>query len=146
MENRFYAVTAKCGHVGRHQYYEGTFYERANDAKEAAAIVRNRPRVKHDHKDAILWVEEISYDEFKAGQESFKKNPYHRCESKWQQRIVWDRIEPFIRPETNLQNEHRQSNRLIGKYRNQTATPKLKKPYKRERSYIAFDCECRYAV
>ena len=132
MATKFFAVTAKCGHVGRHKYYEGTFYERAFDAKAAAAIVRNRPRVKHDHKEAILSIAEISYDEFKAGQEEFDNNPYHKCESKWQQQLVWDKIVPFLRPETNLQLEHRHSERRARKLP-EYAKPNLKKPYKRER-------------
>lgn len=146
MANKFYAVTAKCGHVGRHQYYEGTFYERAFDAKDAAAIVRNRPRVKHDHKDAILWIEEISYEAFKAGQEEFKNNPYHSCESKWQQKLVWDKIAPLLRPETDMQHLHRLSDRRSDKRSAYTEKPKFKKPYKRERLSMTFDYEYGYAV
>ncbi|MCL2631354.1 MAG: hypothetical protein FWD49_07570 [Firmicutes bacterium] len=136
MKNKYFAVTAKCGHVGRHRYYEGTFYVIATDAKQAGAIVRNLPRVKHHHKDAILKVVEISHDEFKAGQAEFENNPYHKCESKWQQRLVWDRILPFLRPETDLQIEHRCAERKVDKLPAYTK-PKTKKPYKRER----FICE-----
>jgi len=127
----FFAVTAKCGHVGIYYYYEGTFYERAPDAKTAAAVVRTRPRVKHDHQDAILWVREISYEEFKSGLEANKANAYFSCTSKGQQDLVWDEILPFLRPETERQTEHRQCNRRYGKPTYHIDKPKLKKPYKR---------------
>ena len=49
-----YEVCAKCGHVGRYNYVDKIFAVKASSGKEAAAKVRNFPRVKHDHKDAIL--------------------------------------------------------------------------------------------
>lgn len=54
----YYKVRAKCGHVGRNNYIIKPFFVKANDGKEAAKIVRNTPRVKHDHKYAIIDVKE----------------------------------------------------------------------------------------
>ena len=53
---RYYEVTAKCGHVGKGFYIPITFPVRAKSAAEAASVTRAFPRVKHDHKDAILIV------------------------------------------------------------------------------------------
>ena len=64
MKNKYYKVTAKCGHVGRKYYIQITFPICAEDGKDAAKRVRNYPRVKHDHKDAILNVTQINYDEY----------------------------------------------------------------------------------
>jgi hypothetical protein len=86
MATSFFAVTAKCGHVGRGYYYEGVFYVRAENGSAAAAIVRTRARVKHDHKDAILEVVKIDYRQFKAGQATYMTNPYFNCHSIQEQR------------------------------------------------------------
>jgi len=133
MENKFYAVTAKCGHVGRHLYYEGTFFVQALSASEAAKIVRLMPRVKKHHRDAILQMpREVSYDEYLKGLYEYRTNPYFKCESKWQQRLVWEQIVPFLRPETELQQERRFLERKTDKPPSYLK-PKRKKPYKRER-------------
>ena len=64
MKTEYYKVLAKCGHVGRHRYITKWFYVKASSGKEAAYIVRYKPRVKHDHKDAIREVVPINYDEY----------------------------------------------------------------------------------
>jgi hypothetical protein len=58
----FYAVTAKCGHsgLGKDYYVPITFAIISDSAPEAAEIGRNLPRVKHDHKDAILDVQLVN--------------------------------------------------------------------------------------
>ncbi len=76
---KYFKVLAKCGHVGKGYYYEGAFYVKSDDAKKAAAYVRTLPRVKHDHKDAILNVEEITKEEYEAGKEAVKKEAYFNC-------------------------------------------------------------------
>ncbi len=59
-----YEVCAKCGHVGQNYYVDKIFAVIAADGKEAAAKVRQFPRVKHHHKDAIRYVEKISRERF----------------------------------------------------------------------------------
>jgi hypothetical protein len=129
MKKSFFAVTAKCGHVGRQFYYEGTFYIKAFTMCEAAAITRSKPRVKHDHKDAILRVEEISAEAYEAGEEAFKSEVYFQCGSRWQQNLACDNIALKLRPETDLTHEHRQ------KVHSEKEEPeaRVKKPYKREK-------------
>jgi hypothetical protein len=97
----YFQVKAKCGHVGREMYYEGAFYVKANNGRAAAAVVRMKPRVKHDHKDAILAVAEVEYGEFKAGQASNRNNPYFQCRNKQTQLAYMANIEGDLRPETN---------------------------------------------
>ena len=89
---KFFEVVAKCGHVGRGYYYEGVFYEIASDASYAAKIVRGRGRVKHDHKDAILSVREISQEEFELGLKAKENNPYYSCSNKREQDAVWEQV------------------------------------------------------
>lgn len=61
---RFYKVVAMCGHVGRRHYVPIPFAVKAHSAKEAARVTRVFPRVKHDRKDAILSVVEITPFEY----------------------------------------------------------------------------------
>ena len=58
---RYYAVDAKCGHVGINNYIIVKFAVAANSGKEAALKTRFFPRVKHHQKDAIINVKEINY-------------------------------------------------------------------------------------
>ena len=63
---RFFVVTAVCGHVRRGWGIDKDFAVVADSAKEAAAIARQLPRVKHDLKMAIRNVREVDkngYDE-----------------------------------------------------------------------------------
>ena len=60
----YFEVIAKCGHVGRNKYIPIKFAVEAESGKDAAAMVRRFPRVKHNHKDAILDCKEIFYEEY----------------------------------------------------------------------------------
>ena len=63
-EKNYYKVICKCGHVGRKNYVPIQFAIIAENGKEAAKIARQLPRVKHNHKDAILKVEKIDLKQF----------------------------------------------------------------------------------
>ena len=84
----FYEVVAKCGHVGRNKYIPIKFAVKAESGKEAAAIVRWYPRVKHNHKDAILTVEKIDYLRYLEINAINDNNPYLKCKSKYEQRLI----------------------------------------------------------
>lgn len=73
---KYYKVKAKCGHVRRGKYILMDFYVKAESGKEAAAIVRQKPRVKHDWKDAIESVDEICKDEYLNGKAQMRENLY----------------------------------------------------------------------
>ena len=60
----FYEVIAKCGHVGKKHYIPIKFAVKAETGEEAAKIVRDFSRVKHNHKDAILSVAKIDYERY----------------------------------------------------------------------------------
>jgi len=86
-EMNYYAVTAKCGHVGKSKYIEITFAIKAKSGKDAAKIGRYIPRVKHDNPMAIVKVLKISYDEYKNLLIENKKNPYLNCKNKQEQNL-----------------------------------------------------------
>lgn len=95
----FYKVKAKCGHVGRNNYIEKTFYVTAHSGKEAARKVRYLPRVKHDRKDAILSVEQISRPEFVEGNAANSIDKYFKVTNSSEQRLL-KAVDPGeIRPE-----------------------------------------------
>lgn len=96
---KYFEVTAKCGHVGKHNFYEGRFFIISETGKKAAEKVRYKPRVKHDHKDAILSVKEINIQDFLQGIKSDNRNPYYKCKNIQEQRKYFDEIEPHIFPE-----------------------------------------------
>lgn len=82
---KYYRVEAKCGHVGRNNYIVKTFYVYGEDGKDAAAYVRALPRVKHNHKDAIQDVCEISFDEYVAGKTKNHNDPFFSVDNKQDQ-------------------------------------------------------------
>lgn len=96
---RYYMVTAKCGHVGKGYYIPITFPIRAESAKEAASVTRAFPRVKHDHKDAILSVEEVDYYDYEDRSYINSFDPYLQCKSKKDQMQEFDAIFYRIREE-----------------------------------------------
>ncbi len=106
---KYFSVKAKCGHVGRGHYYEGEFFVQAENAPDAAKIVRFMPRVKHHHKDAILSVFEISYEVYQEGQATYYSNPYFRCKNKKEQNQILHKLTDRVFLEVDY-NQPRKNN------------------------------------
>ena len=99
---RYYEVKAKCGHVGRNNYYIGTLFLWAENGKDAASVARRFPRVKHDQKDAILSVLEISRAEYEKGKAEIAKSAYWTSISVQEQRQNCpELVDSIHREETN---------------------------------------------
>ena len=81
-EIHYFQVYCKGGHVKTGYYYPMVLPIAAESKSEAARIARTTPRVKHDHKDAILGVEKISYEEFLSILEENGNNPYYTSTSR----------------------------------------------------------------
>lgn len=81
-----YEVCAKCGHVGRNNYVDKVFAVVASSGKEAAAKVRSFPRVKHDHKDAIRYVESIDASRYAEIISGNHLDPFFLCHNVQEQR------------------------------------------------------------
>ena len=90
MRNKYFKVEAKCGHVGRGKCILITFATMAENGKEAAAKVRNIPRVKHGHKDAIRSVKKIEFEEFVEIEARNSIDPYLHCKNIQEQRKIPD--------------------------------------------------------
>ena len=92
----YYEVIAKCGHVGRKNYIPVKFAVVAESGKEAAKKVRQFPRVKHDHKDAILDVRCITLEEFLEIKESNDNDSYLKCHSRQEQNLIVNLAERMV--------------------------------------------------
>lgn len=89
----YWAVTAKCGHVGGvSKYIPITFYIQAETKKAASNRVINIPRVKHDNKHVILNIENISYEDYINGVQINNNDPYLKCQSIQEQRCHFEEI------------------------------------------------------
>ena len=93
---KLFEVKTKCGHVGRKYYALKSFAVKAENGREAAEIARSIPRVKHDHKDAIVDVQEVNYFRYAEIIELNKLDPYFKCHNVQEQRSYSD---PDIYPE-----------------------------------------------
>ena len=99
---KYYMVIAKCGHVGRKNYIPIKFAVVAESGKEAAKKVRQFPRVKHNHKDAILDVRCITLEEFLEIKEINENDPYLKCHSRQEQNLIVNLAERMV---ADLHNE-----------------------------------------
>lgn len=111
MENKYFKVTCKCGHVGVKNFVRISFAVIAASGRGAAEIARYIPRVKHGHKDAILDCKEISYCEFLELKEINRHDPYLRCKCKQEQEMIEDfadrlELEPrYLKDESKTKRE-----------------------------------------
>lgn len=74
--------------VGRKQYVPIKFAIVAEDGKKTAKIVRQFPRVKHNHKNANLNVNKIDCERHIEITEINNNNPYLKCHSKQEQKLI----------------------------------------------------------
>ena len=104
-EKKKFAVEAKCGHVGKDSCIIIDFPIIAENGKEAAKIARKIPRVKHDHKDAIISVKKISNEEYDNLIRLNKDDNYLKCTSIQEQRIYCSGIEQRIINDKYFENK-----------------------------------------
>ena len=63
-DNKYFAVIAKCGHVGNGYFMPICFAVAAKDMDSAIKLTKEFPRVKRDAKQCIIAVAEISDVEY----------------------------------------------------------------------------------
>lgn len=111
MENKYFAVTVKAGHVGRNNYIIKTLAIRAESGKEAAYIARWKGRVKHHDKKAILNVEEVSMEDYYDLKKKNDDDLYFSCTSRQEQNRLCQYIKESIRKEERKDNDFDSGNR-----------------------------------
>ena len=79
---QYYEVVCKGGHVGSNNYFPMHLFIAAENGREAAAIARQAPRVKHDRKDSIISVCPLPYEDYIARRHEHIRNGYYRSHSK----------------------------------------------------------------
>ncbi|MBO8461267.1 MAG: hypothetical protein IAA85_00870 [Firmicutes bacterium] len=82
---KYYKVKVKCGHVRKSKYILKWIFIKAEDGKEAAEIARRKPRVKHNHKDAIREVIEIDFEKYCLGLRAMEDDAYFQVHNKQDQ-------------------------------------------------------------
>ena len=87
---KYFEVQAMCGHVGKRKYITISFPVAADNGREAAEITRRFPRVKHNHKNAILSVKEITFESYLQLKQTNAQDPYLMCKNIQQQRQIAD--------------------------------------------------------
>lgn len=98
---KLFEVEAKCGHVGKNCFTLKIFAVKAECGKEAAMIVRNMPRVKHHHKDAIRYVHEISISRFQELCRINSDDPYFLCKNIQEHRQYVKECDVFMEESKN---------------------------------------------
>ena len=88
-----YEVEAKFGHVGKSRYIIKTVPVIASSGIEAAAAVRNMPRVKHHHPDAIRQVRLVDAPRYWELVQIHEEDPYFHCRSIQEQRALCTELE-----------------------------------------------------
>ena len=79
---KYYLVTAKCGHVGNGKYLEINFPIYAESKSDAAQKCLKRGKVKKHLKNAISFVQEISFEEFQEELIQFRNNGFVKAHTK----------------------------------------------------------------
>ena len=120
---RYYKVTCKCGHVGKQNYIPISFAVIAQTKKEASAIARQLPRVKHHRKYAILECIETSFEEFRFLKDINKHDPYLKCKNIQEQRKI-PNLKSRLLPDNEFSRNHKAKDR---KFKNEILEFKKRK-------------------
>ena len=132
-----FEVCAKCGHVGRNYYVDKIFVVRASSGKEAARVVRNFPRVKHHHKDAIRYVIRIDEARYWEVRRMNDMDPYFFCHSIQEQRQTCE-ITPLSEVTEVCEKEETTTKKRFFEGKKAIRNPK--------KYYSGFDDKERYAA
>ena len=138
MVNKYFEVICKCGHVGRKFYIPIKFAVCTTDGKEAARIARLYPRVKHNHKNAILSVKEISYDTYLEINKRNKEDPYLQCHSKHEQKRRCNLLDRLC------VDTHNQEKKIDKSLRRNRVSFKLRKTKELLNAYMEEEFEYEY--
>ena len=130
---KYFKVDAICGHVGRKNCIIISFPIKAEDGKQAAKKAREFPRVKHDHKFAILNVEKITSEEYIELKEQNKKDKYLMCHSIQEQNMFHEEIKNRIIPDPYYKKREKYVNK---EEREKRINYKRKKVYYKSGLYL----------
>lgn len=107
LNNKYFKVIAKCGHVGKGNYVPVAFAVKAESRSAASQKVMGYHRVKKQLNDAIISCEEIDKHSYKELMCVNANDPYLHCKCNRQQR----EIEGFA--SLICRNEYRKERRKV---------------------------------
>ena len=108
---KYFSVETKCGHVGKLNCVWIKFAIFAENAKEAAAIARQKARAKHHHKNTIKEVVEIAVDEFCKLKAINDADPYLHAKNHREQLQIEGFEERIELDEYNIARKHEKTSK-----------------------------------
>ena len=125
----YWAVQAKCGHVGRKHFIPVVFALRSfsDSARDAAEIARWLPRVKHRQKDAIMNVKPLSFEDYRNLKNQNNQDPFLHCKNVQELRCIYDlelRIESDERPDAEDACPEGKTQKLFYDHKTKIRNPK----------------------
>ena len=105
----------------------------ATCGKDASAIARYIPRVKHDHKDAILDARCITLEEFLEIKEINENDPYLKCHSRQEQKLI-DNFEERLKDDLHGQKVKYDKEARLDRVAYKIKKTKILKKFSREDS------------
>jgi hypothetical protein len=108
--NRYFRVTAKCGHVTKGHYIDKDFPVISESASMAAQTVKQYPRVKKHLKHAITSCIEISFDEYKELKTTMKADGYFRSKCKKDQMVLCPNIQEEVQELDSIETHKKEPN------------------------------------
>ena len=96
-------------------------------------MVRDFPRVKHNHKDAILKVSKISYERFEELTEINRNDPYLKCHSRQEQKLI-DNFEERLKDDLHGQKVKYDKEARLDRVAYKIKKTKILKKFSREDS------------
>ena len=111
---KYYKVITRCGHVRSTNYIPKVFYVKAENGREAASKARLIPRVKHNHKFAILGVKEIKRYEYLEGVKVNANDNFLKVQNVQEQRLLCPNLyEEVIKEENEVTHKKPQLKRHL---------------------------------
>lgn len=111
-DNKFYIVDTVCGHVGKGRCVIKSFAIEAENAKEAAAIGRFIPRVKHHYKYAIQNVHEVSLEKYVIQKLFNEFDPYLHVSNRSNQTMLCEDLEILNLSDLREETDYKRSSKV----------------------------------
>ncbi len=112
---QFFIVDAVCGHVGREYAVIKSFAITAKDPKDAAAVCRTLPRVKHHFKYAIRDVRQVSLEQYVIQYTKNAFDPYLTARNKQEQNCIAEDLNLVSMEELGKPTEYKRTTKVSHK-------------------------------
>lgn len=132
MEDNLYIAVCMCGHVGRSFFIVKSFPIQTDNAKHAAEIARTLPRVKSNHKYAVLSVTKVDQVDFEEALKAQDEDPYQNCHCVQDQRRYADSVYLERIPLVKEEEKHHSKEKVKYQKRKEKQIRKCDKKYEED--------------